>query len=443
MTTLRSRSALDYLTRWRRKFTRKPLLLRGARQVGKSSLVRLHAQDYAAFVELNLELPADRALFEGLPPVDDLLARIALRARRPTLDADCLLFIDEIQESPEAIQQLRYLYETRPGLPVIAAGSLLEFALGDVVSFPVGRVEYYTLHPLNFEEYLRWTGRDQLADCLAFAPAPTYAHEELLAAFHRYAVVGGMPEPVAALADGAELPELTAVYESIWSAYRADAEKYARSPRERAVLRHLMATAAAQDDRVKLAGFGGSEYRSDDVGSAFRALELAGVLRLIYPTTSLAMPIVPALRKRPRVQLLDTGLLNHARGIQADLLHVGDLTAVYRGRIAQHIVTQEIIATHHEPSYSPHFWVREQAGSSAEVDLVLPSRGQLYPLEVKAGPQGKLRSLHQFVQRTGVRLGLRALRNAYSETEVTTPTGTEYKLVNIPYYAVGSWERFV
>ncbi len=440
---IRNRTALKWLEHWREKSTRKPLLIRGARQVGKSSLVKLFAEQYEHFIQLNLELPKDKSLFDGLPPIEELASRLALRAGVERLAGDTLLFIDEIQEAPEAIQQLRYFYEVYPELHVIAAGSLLEFAMGEVKSFPVGRVEFYTLHPLSFTEYLQWIGKEQYADILEAGPVPDYAHPDVLALFHRYTVVGGMPEVVAALADGAELHQLSSLYESIWSSYRADIEKYAKNSQQRAVLRHLITTAVAEDDRIKLAQFGGSNYRSDEVGEAFQALQLAGVLRLIYPTTSLGLPLVPAFKRRPRIQFLDTGLLNYARGIQADLLGVQDLTAIYRGRIAQHIVAQEIIARHHEPSWSPYFWIREKAGSSAEIDLLLVSKSKLYPLEIKSGAVGRLRSLHLFMERTDSAIGIRALQNSYSKEEVTTPSGFGYTLVNLPYYAVRYWESYL
>ena len=437
------RLAEQYLIDWRGRSTRRPLLLRGARQVGKSTLVRKHARTYAHFVELNLELPTDRALFTGSPPVEILADRLALRFNLPRLGPDTLLFIDEIQESPEAIQLLRFFYEKLPQLPVIAAGSLLEFSLGEIRSFPVGRVEFYTLHPLSFYEYLIWMGRDALAAAYREVPVGRAAHPELLQAFHRYTVVGGMPEIVATLARGAGLAEVQNLYELIWSAYRSDAEKYATNLRQRQVLRHLLTTVASEDDRIKLARFGGSEFRSDEVGAAFQALQQAGVLRLIYPTSSLQLPVVPQYRRSSRVQLLDTGLLNYARGIQADLLGTADLSVSYRGRIAQHIVTQEVIATHHEDSWQPHFWAREKAGASAEVDLVLEARRTLYPLEVKAGAQGRLRSLHQFVERAEHTLGIRALRNSFSVEEARTPSGYAYRLLNVPYYHVVHWKQYV
>ena len=442
MPTYLPRAAAAFLAAWRTKSTRKPLLLRGARQVGKSTLVRHFARSFARSVELNLERRDDRLLFDGEPSAETLLARLALRSGAGKLGPDTLLFIDEIQESPAAIALLRFLHEDFPEVPVIAAGSLLEFALGAVRSFPVGRVEFYTLRPLSFSEFLTWTGREAHAELLATVPPPDYAHEELLAAFHEYAIVGGMPEVVAARARGVGIAELADLYEAIWTAYRGDAEKYATNDTQRQALRHLLATAALADDRVSFANFGGSTLRSDVVGPAFRALELAGLLQLVYPSSALALPVTADVRKRPRIQFLDTGLLNHARGLQADLLGVDDLTAVYRGRIAQHVVSQEIVALHHRPSWRLHFWVREKGTANAEVDLLLPDEHRVYPLEVKAGPQGRLRSLHQFVERSPHDIGLRALRNRYSAERVTTPGGYAYTLVNIPYYAASQWRAY-
>lgn len=170
---------------------------------------------------------------------------------------------------------------------------------------------------------------------------------------------------------------------------------------------------------------------------------VAGVLRLIYPSSSLQLPVVTKYRRSPRVQLLDTGLLNYVRGIQSSLSSTDDLSTAYRGRIARHIVTQQLIATHHQDSWNPHFWAREKAGASAEVDLILEGDRQLYPLEIKAGAQGRLRSLHQFVERARGELGIRALRNAFTVEEATTPAGYVYRLLNMPYNHVRYWRRYV
>lgn len=440
---LRRRKALEFLESWRTRVTRRPLILRGARRVGKSSLVKLHGQSYRHFVELNLERTEDRNLFEGLPPTKRVLERLALEHNFPIAGENVLLFIDEIQESPDAIQMLRFFYEDYPNLRVIAAGSLLEFALGEVRSFPVGRVEFYTLHPLSFKEYLEWMNFSRYVDALEQVPVSESAHNLLLDAFHRYTVLGGMPDIIDAIARGAELGELGQLYAGIWEAYRADIEKYAKSDVQRNVLRHLMKTAALADDRIRLARFGESEYSSRAVSEAFSALTRARVLQLIYPTSDVIAPPTPVLRKRPRIQMLDTGLLNHVRGIQSELLSTDDLNSLYRGRIAQHIVTQEIIALHPEAGWTPHFWIREQKTSNAEVDLVLAKGSELVPLEVKAGKQGRLRSLHAFIERSETQVALRALRNMPTVESVKTLAGYPYKLVNIPYYAVSEWTAYL
>ncbi len=431
------RTALDYLRKWRDGPTRLPLIIRGARQVGKSSLVRLFGRDFDHFVELNLERQPDRKLLTADTTATSLLQTLAFRQNFSLDNASVLLFIDEIQEVPEAIALLRFLQEDHPHIRVIAAGSLLEFALKDVPSFPVGRVEFYRLHPLSFIEYLSWQGLNQYVEALKQIPAPSYAHEDLLLQFHTYTLIGGMPRIVEAIANGAEFSEVLPLYASIWETYRADAERYARTRNEAHILRHLMYTAPLADDRIKFARFGESEYRSREVGEGFRALELAGVLRLIYPTTAISPPLTPALRRSPRVQLVDTGLLCQARNIGPEILNIDSLNALFKGRIARHIVTQEIIAQHHEPGYQPFFWVREQNGSSAEVDLLVQHGGKATPVEVKAGPTGRLRSLHSFIDRSSAKRAVRLLRNAYSSEQIKTPAGTEYELVNVPYYAAG------
>lgn len=338
---------------------------------------------------------------------------------------------------------MRYLYEERPDIRVIAAGSLLEFAVGKVRSWPVGRVQFYTVHPLTFAEFLTWTGRQRARELLEAGPVESYAFKPLLEAFHRYTILGGMPEVVKQYAERGSVAEVADVYEAIWGTYLRDTEKYATTDQQRDVLRLLMQTAASQDDRISFANFAGSDYRSEAVREAFLSLQLAGVLRLIYPTSSVQAPPVPHRKRRPRIQLLDTGLLNYSRGIQSTLLSTDDLNSLYRGRIAQHIVTQEIIAQHHQSNYEPYFYVREKAGSSTEVDLVIQRGPALIPIEVKAGPQGRLRSLHQYVERSPLKLGLRLLSNEFSVEEVRTPAGHPYRLVNIPYFAAGHLEAYI
>ena len=189
------RIAYEKLLKWKNASNRKPLILRGARQVGKTTLIRELAKEFSNYIELNLERIADRDLFK-IDDVDKILNAAYLLKNISPSDKPTLLFLDEIQESPKAIQLLRYFYEEKPELYVVAAGSLLEFALKKVPSYPVGRVEYLYLHPVNFEEYLGAINHQGAIDSLQITPIADYSHSVLLNLFHEYALVGGMPEIV-------------------------------------------------------------------------------------------------------------------------------------------------------------------------------------------------------------------------------------------------------
>ena len=297
------------LLEWKGNPNRKPLLLRGARQVGKTTLVREFSKEFTHYIELNLERDSDVNLFQT-DDIDKLLnAAFLLKGIQPS-KSSTLLFIDEIQESPKAIQLLRYFYEEKPDIFVVAAGSLLEFALSKVPSFPVGRIEYLYLHPLNFEEFLGAIGNQVALDVLQSIPVPDYAHSILLNLFNEYAVIGGMPEVVKNYVKDKNIANLSKTYNRLWQSYKDDVAKYASSEIDRKIIRHVIEMAPYETDRIKFEGFGKSNYKSREVGEALRALDLAKIVQLIYPTTTVESPITPDLKKRPRLQFLDTGMLN-------------------------------------------------------------------------------------------------------------------------------------
>lgn len=428
------RKATSKLLKWKESSTRKPLLIRGARQVGKSTLIRQFASEFTHFIELNLEKEQHRRLFEQTDQVRYLMDAIYLSARIPNTGQPTLLFLDEIQESPKAIQQLRYFYEELPHLYVVAAGSLLEFALKKIASFPVGRIEQMVLHPFDFEEFLMALDHQQALEELNTIPCHDYGYQAMMEQFHNYAIVGGMPEVIKQYMTDQSFANLGAIYDALWQGYKDDAEKYASNQTERKIIRHVIDSSPNEKDRVSFEGFGNSVYRSREIGEVLRALDLARVIRLIYPATALTPPMNEDLKKRPRLQFLDTGLLNHALNIQAEMIGVTDLNSVYKGRIIQHMVIQELQSQHDSTLYKPHFWVREKAKSSAEVDLVYHYKQYLIPIEIKSGEQGKLRSLHQFMESCGHPYGVRLLANRFSVEKVKTPSGIPYLLMNLPYW---------
>ncbi|MFC2116072.1 ATP-binding protein [Bacteroidota bacterium] len=428
-----ARDAHNILLKWKDLKIRKPLLLRGARQVGKTTLIRQFSKEFSRYIELNLEKEADRSLFEKTDEVDKLLSSIYLLKQIEPGDGETLLFIDEIQESPLAIKMLRYFYEETPDLFVIAAGSLLEFALREVPSFPVGRIDYLTLHPLNFPEFLS-VMNPSACKVLSEIPVPKYAHQILLDLFHEYAIIGGMPEVISVYAEENNVAAVTRIYKQLWQSYRDDVEKYARNPTEKKVIRHLIETAPKETDRIKFEGFGNSAYRSREVGEAFRALDLSRIIQLIYPTTNTKPPLIANLKKRPRLQFLDTGLINSSLMFQSDMIGIKDLNDFYRGKIVQHLIAQEFISLQDASGYKPHFWVREEKNSNAEVDLVYQYGQYIIPVEVKSGKQGSLKSLHQFIERSEHPYAARFYKGEFSIDNAKTPNGKPYILMNLPYY---------
>ena len=430
------RHVVTYLEDWKASKNRKPLILRGARQVGKTTLVTEFAKSYDFFISLNLEKAADKDFFEAYDDVNTIVESLFLSNNiTPDQQRNTLLFIDEIQELPKAIQLLRYFYEEVPGLHVVAAGSLLEFAMKEVESFPVGRVEFLYLNPLNFGEYLQAINHTTAFKQLTNVPINPVAHKTLLGLFHRYAIIGGMPEVVKRDIGDGNLANLPKVYESIWATYKEDVEKYTSNSTERRVIRHIMDTAPLNiDQRIKFQNFGNSNYRSREVGEAMRNLDAAKIIQLIYPTTDVEPPIKPDIKKSPRLQFLDTGLINYTLGIQAQLLGMDDLSNAFKGAMIPHLISQELISLNTISNTKPHFWIREKRQSSSEVDLVYPYGDKVIPIEIKSGATGTLKSLHQFIERAGHPYAIRMYVGEFKIENAVTADGTPFILMNLPYY---------
>ena len=430
------RKLTDHLIKWKNNKSRKPLVLRGARQVGKTTLIKQFAEHYKNKIILNLEKSPDSYYFDTHTNVKDIADALFLKFGIPTSEIHkTLLFLDEIQESPKAIQFLRYFYEELPQLHVIAAGSLLEFALKKIKNFPVGRVEYLYMHPLNFIEYLNALEQDAAIEQIEKTPIEPFAHNILLELFNRYAIIGGMPEIIKTYIQNKSVADLPRIYESLWGTYKDDVEKYATGKTERNVIKHIIDTAHLYlDQRIKFHNFGNSNYRSREVSEAMRNLEAAKIMRLIYPTTDLEIPIKPDIKKSPRLQFLDTGIINHASGIQSDMIPLKDLSSLYKGRLIPHIITQEIISLNTTSDRKPNFWVREKSQSSAEVDLVLSVKNKVIPIEIKSGSVGTLKSLHQFIDKANHPYAIRIYAGEFNIQKSQTREGKQFLLMNLPYY---------
>lgn len=431
-----SREIINRLEQWAGGKNRKPLILRGARQVGKTVAVNLFGERFDQYISLNLELEAEREIFQQGLPVPDLFQAILLRKKVGSNSSRVLLFLDEVQNCPEAVESLRYFYELLPRLHIIAAGSLLEVALAEKhISFPVGRVEQFIMYPLSFREFLLATGNRPAARALETIPLPDYSISTLFELFHRYTLIGGMPEIVANFSRSEDIPALNPVYDSLLGTYIDDVGKYGRNPTISTILRHCIESSPfAAGQRISFAGFGKSNYRSREVGEALRTLERAMLIYLLRPSTSVEIPIVPDFRKSPRLQFLDTGLLNYFVGLQDQYFNHDNLHPIHKGLITEHIVGQELICRETNTIKKHCFWVREKSQSRAEVDFLLQYRDYVIPVETKAGKTGRLRSLHQFMDRCPHRYAVRLYSGPLDVQETETPAGKPFRLLNLPYF---------
>jgi uncharacterized protein len=437
-----NREIYNYLLEWKQSATRKPLILRGARQVGKTTIVRKLAETYAQYLEFNLEKNEDKALFANIENLEKLIPLLFLsRNIAYTKQENVLLFIDEVQEMPAVIMALRYFYEDFPHLHIIVSGSLLEFALDKINTSPVGRVLYAEMAPVNFKEFLNATKQEALAQQLDAVTKDNAILNLVVPMFHTYATIGGMPEVVKNYLAGVDISNLSALYSSLLISYSNDVEKYAQTATELQIIKHIIATAPyAIDQRIQFNKFGNSDFKTREVKAAFTKLEKAKLLKLIYPTSATSAPIYFDTAKSPKLLFLDTGLANYQLGIIKDILQLSDLNLAYRGSVVPQLVMQDVTSTNIINNIVHSFWIREERGASAEVDILLQHKQYLIPTEIKSGANGTLRSLHEFMDRCDHHYAIRMYRGALQVDELTTRKGKKYKLLNLPYF-LGCWLR--
>ena len=429
------RKAIQLLREWANNPTRKPLVLRGARQVGKTTIIEEFAKEFDTFLPLNLERDVERAIFDANHTPKDVLTAIYLLKNKGKKTGRTLLFIDEIQTSKKAVNLLRYFYEDIPELFVIAAGSLLETLIDFHVSFPVGRVEYLALRPCSFSEFLGAIGENQIKDKLLSVELPEAIHNRVMKLFNEFVLVGGMPEVVAWYAEKRDIVALRKIYDTLLSGYRDDVEKYASNKTERNVLRHILKNGwRYAGQRIKFECFGESNYKSREVGEAFRTLEKAMVLELCYPTTYANLPISPDLKRSPKLLWLDTGIVNYVAKNQIELWGTQDISEHWKGKIAEHIVGQELLAHNDSVLAQRNFWVREAKNSQAELDFVVQTDMQLLPIEVKSGNNSKIKSMHLFMDQSKGNFAIRFWNNSLQKDRIKTPEQKTFDLLSLPFY---------
>lgn len=433
-----NRNLLKELHNWAIKEGRKPLILRGARQTGKTIAVDLFAKRFTHFVSLNLERESDKILFERSESIEQVIQAIELSKGKNLRAEDTLLFLDEIQNSGKAISFLRFFYENYPQIHVIAAGSLLEAVmLKEGFSFPVGRVEFLYLYPVTFDEYLLASGKEKLHQeistiTLKSKPSPIL-HKLASEVFHRYALVGGMPAVVNDFIENNSFESIADLKEDLLTAIKDDVSKYSRVS-EAKYLRHVIEYAPYYvGERITYDKFGNSDYRSREIKQAFDLLEYAMVTQRVFGSFALSLPIQPNFRVAPRLLYLDSGLVVHKLGLTHDATLTTDLNSLFRGKLAEQIVGQALLARDLHKRFAPCFWYRNAPGSIAEIDYSYPFEDQILPIEVKSGKTGTLRSLIQFMSSSPATRAIRIYSGELAIDKIKMESKS-FELISLPFY---------
>lgn len=432
------------LLEWSESDDRKPLVLRGARQTGKTASVRNFGASFDLFLELNLERFDDLSMVRACRTHEDLLSGLKTRHNIADWPPRTLIFLDEIQENPEAIGWLRFLYEDHPEIFVVAAGSLLEVRLADRgFSFPVGRVTFRTLRPFSFFEFLRANGRDVLLDTITesvlegTAPPPP-VHDQALGGLRDYLVVGGMPEAVVRWNDGQGFETVRRVHTDLVNALAEDIQKYGQG-REASFLEAAFANLQHHyGTRFHYENFAPG-FKSQPMKTAISKLERACVASRVWPTSSLDLPLRRRPKSAPKLLPLDVGIATSTSGVSIDQARRLPLDDLLDGRLAEVFVGQELL-TSRSIADDLFFWVRDTSRGNAEVDYLLECDDGVVPVEVKAGASGSLKSLHQFLWRSGRSVGLRFYSGPYADEhhQVRMPEGElSYRLLSFPHYLAG------
>ena len=389
------------LDAWAGDDRRRPLLIRGARQVGKTyAVTALGSRRFSDVATINLEQELRfRRCFETLQP-RAILDEIGILRGMPIEPGRTLLFIDEIQACPAAVMALRYFYEQVPELHVVGAGSLLEFALeAEQLRMPVGRIQPLFMHPLSFAEFLSGVGEEPaLHAAQAHSMVPSEAvHDHLGALLRTYLLLGGMPAVVAEYLATGSAAQAIHVQTAITQTFRDDFGKYARVSSHRHLDRVFLHAARLVGRKFMYAKVD-PDSRSRDLRAAVELLERAGVVRRVHSTSGAGLPLgAEADDRHFKLVMVDVGLMQNLCGATEQLLQ-GDPMRINDGAVAEQFVGQELLA-HRGPYERPElfYWHRKRKSSSAEVDYLTTAAGQVIPVEVKAGKAGRLRSLAAFV----------------------------------------------
>jgi len=398
------RSFEKKLLSWKNKRGRKPLIVRGARQVGKTYSINKFGEKYFDnIIYVNFERDSSyNNIFEGDLIASNLLMKLEVAANQRIIPKKTLIFFDEIQVCSRALMSLRYFYEEYPSLHIIAAGSLLEFTLQNI-SFPVGRVEYAWLFPMNFSEFLLARKMEILEEKLPFIfdskKNSDVIHEKILSELVLYFIVGGMPEVVGKFIETNSLAEVAFIQKSLCFSYIEDLGKHGRKS-DKECLWHIFEQIPSNiGKQIKYKSLY-PEKRIEKIKDSLKILEKSLLIHKVKSSTATGLPLGATVSEKVfKLIFLDIGLMQHLCGVTASILEAKDLLDIYRGSLAEQFVGQELLAnTNNSGNNNLFYWSRSAKNSNAEVDFLMVNKGEIFPVEVKSGVSGRLKSMHLFLK---------------------------------------------
>ena len=425
----------DQLLAWSQENKRKPLLVRGARQVGKSSSIRNLAHHFDYFVEVNFDQQKEVCtLFERGASPQEICENLSLIYNTPIIPGKTLLFFDEIQVCIAAISSLRYFYEKYPELHLVAAGSLLEFALEELPSFGVGRVRSIFVYPFSFEEFLIANKETMLWQAIQKAN-PQKAllepiHKKALLLLKKFLILGGMPEVVASYVEGKSMLDCLRVMDDLIISYKDDFSKYKKRVPETRITEVFDSVVQNAGKPFVYSGAANANYKQ--IKEALDLLIKAGLVIPVTHSAANGIPIGAEINpKKRKMLLLDTGLFQRMLGLDmSEIFLSDDFEVVNKGAIAEiyaGLELQKATSCYHKDDL--YFWKREERGSNAEVDYLIQKNEDIVPIEIKSGKKGSMQSLHLFLKEKHSPYGIRSSSENFCAYE---------NIRVIPLYAIGN-----
>lgn len=420
------------LTQWANNPLRAPLIIRGARQVGKSWIVQSFGQSFETYIEINFEkLKTIKTLFQSDIHIPKLLEMLSLYTGKNIIPGKTLLFLDEIQECPEAIVYLRYFKEEYSDLHVIAAGSLIEFAL-EKVGIPVGRVEYLHVYPLSFGEFLTVSGRNDLRKQTLNQENHVFLDKILHEMLQTYMWLGGMPEVVSTWLQYHQVEQCQRIQDRLIAAYQDDFSKYARKNQVPYVDKLFM-RAPQQFGKKFVYTHVDQDLKAIVLKNALHCLEKAGIVYLCHYSCSQSLPLAAgSSEKFFKVFFLDIGLAQRILKFKQQDWMLQSIKAEHMGGLAEQFVAQELIAYQSQFTQTDLFyWQRESKNSQAEIDFLIGLQGGLMPIEVKSGKVGHLKSLQYYLNtHEQAKYGVKISEAGWAWNG---------RILQVPFYAIENW----